>query len=72
MGTLRSPKAKCSAEWMDVAVAVNESFNIKVARLGDNMLRMGETEGENFNLGGLLTTSVLETLYSTQMLLKTK
>lgn len=34
------------AEWMDVAVAYNESFNIKVARFGDNMRSVGVTEGD--------------------------
>lgn len=34
------------AEWMDVAVAYNESFNIKVARFGDNMRNVGVTEGD--------------------------
>ncbi|MGX6979675.1 L-arabinose isomerase [Vagococcus elongatus] len=34
------------AEWMDVAVAFNESFNIKVARFGDNMRNVGVTEGD--------------------------
>lgn len=33
-------------EWMDVAVAYNESFNIKVARFGDNMRNVGVTEGD--------------------------
>lgn len=32
--------------WMDVAVAYNESFNIKVARFGDNMRNVGVTEGD--------------------------
>ncbi|MDT2810901.1 L-arabinose isomerase [Enterococcus asini] len=34
------------AAWMDVAVAYNESFNIKVARFGDNMRNVGVTEGD--------------------------
>ena len=34
------------AEWMDVAVGYNESFNIKVARFGDNMRNVGVTEGD--------------------------
>ncbi len=34
------------AEWMDVAVAYNESFGIKVARFGDNMRNVGVTEGD--------------------------
>lgn len=34
------------AEWMDVAVAYNESFNIRVARFGDNMRNVGVTEGD--------------------------
>lgn len=34
------------AEWMDMAVAYNESFNIKVARFGDNMRNVGVTEGD--------------------------
>ncbi|EJX85365.1 L-arabinose isomerase [Enterococcus faecium] len=33
------------ADWMDVAVAYNESFGIKVARFGDNMRNVGVTEG---------------------------
>ncbi|MDF0480050.1 L-arabinose isomerase [Vagococcus sp. PNs007] len=33
-------------EWMDVAVAYNESFNIRVARFGDNMRNVGVTEGD--------------------------
>ncbi|MGV3162844.1 L-arabinose isomerase [Streptococcus hyovaginalis] len=32
--------------WMDVAVAHNEGFNIKVARFGDNMRNVGVTEGD--------------------------
>ncbi|MDY4761639.1 L-arabinose isomerase [Streptococcus thoraltensis] len=32
--------------WMDVAVAYNEGFNIKVARFGDNMRNVGVTEGD--------------------------
>ncbi|MED5245758.1 MULTISPECIES: L-arabinose isomerase [Priestia] len=34
------------AQWMDVAAAYNESFNIKVARFGDNMRNVGVTEGD--------------------------
>ena len=34
------------AEWMDVAVAYNESFSIKVARFGDNMRNVAVTEGD--------------------------
>ena len=34
------------ADWMDVAVAYNESFQIKVARFGDNMRNVGVTEGD--------------------------
>jgi len=34
------------SEWMDVAVAYNESSNIKVARFGDNMRNVGVTEGD--------------------------
>ena len=34
------------AAWMDVAVAYNESFAIKVARFGDNMRNVGVTEGD--------------------------
>ena len=34
------------ADWMDVAVAYNESFGIKVARFGDNMRNAGVTEGD--------------------------
>nr|WP_309098489.1 hypothetical protein [Fredinandcohnia onubensis] len=34
------------ADWMDVAVAYNESFNIKVARFGDNMRNVGVTKGD--------------------------
>lgn len=34
------------ADWMDVAVAYNESFHIKVARFGDNMRNVGVTEGD--------------------------
>lgn len=33
-------------QWMDVAVGYNESFNIKVARFGDNMRNVGVTEGD--------------------------
>ncbi|WP_206917080.1 L-arabinose isomerase [Alicyclobacillus suci] len=32
--------------WMDVAVAYNESFNIKVARFGDNMRNVAVTDGD--------------------------
>lgn len=34
------------ADWLDVAVAYNESFGIKVARFGDNMRNVGVTEGD--------------------------
>lgn len=34
------------SKWMDVAVAYNESFNIKVARFGDNMRNVAVTEGD--------------------------
>lgn len=34
------------ADCMDVAVAYNESFGIKVARFGDNMRNVGVTEGD--------------------------
>lgn len=34
------------ADWMDVAVAYNESFGIKVARFGENMRNVGVTEGD--------------------------
>ncbi|PQF03624.1 L-arabinose isomerase [Enterococcus faecium] len=34
------------ADWMDIAVAYNESFGIKVARFGDNMRNVGVTEGD--------------------------
>ena len=34
------------SDWMDVAVAYNESFNIKVARFGDNMRHVAVTEGD--------------------------
>ncbi|MCO7124483.1 L-arabinose isomerase [Sporolactobacillus shoreicorticis] len=34
------------ANWMDVAVAYNESFNIKVARFGDNMRNVAVTDGD--------------------------
>ncbi|MDG5473182.1 L-arabinose isomerase [Jeotgalibacillus sp. ET6] len=37
---------KQMADWMDVAAAYNESFNIKVARFGDNMRHVGVTEGD--------------------------
>ncbi|MED4922557.1 L-arabinose isomerase [Weizmannia sp. CD-2023] len=33
-------------QWMDVAVAYNESFNIKVARFGDNMRNVAVTDGD--------------------------
>ncbi|MBC6314789.1 L-arabinose isomerase [Listeria grandensis] len=32
--------------WMDVAVAYEESFTIKIARFGDNMRNVGVTEGD--------------------------
>lgn len=34
------------ADWMNVAVGYNESFNIKVARFGDNMRNVAVTEGD--------------------------
>lgn len=34
------------ADWMDVAIAYNESFNIRVARFGDNMRDVAVTEGD--------------------------
>lgn len=34
------------AAWMDAAVAYKESFNIKVARFGDNMRNVAVTEGD--------------------------
>lgn len=34
------------ADWMNVAVAYNESFKIKVARFGDNMRDVAVTEGD--------------------------
>ncbi|MCM3741374.1 L-arabinose isomerase [Oceanobacillus luteolus] len=33
-------------QWMDVAVAYNESFHIKVARFGDNMRNVAVTDGD--------------------------
>ncbi|RAI80660.1 L-arabinose isomerase [Macrococcoides goetzii] len=33
-------------EWMNVAYAYNESFNIKVARFGDNMRNVAVTDGD--------------------------
>ncbi|HFU3715639.1 L-arabinose isomerase [Streptococcus sp. A34] len=33
-------------QWMDVAVAYNEGFNIKVARFGDNMRNVAVTDGD--------------------------
>ncbi|MFC5630097.1 MULTISPECIES: L-arabinose isomerase [Streptococcus] len=33
-------------QWMDVAVAYNTGFEIKVARFGDNMRNVGVTEGD--------------------------
>jgi L-arabinose isomerase len=33
-------------KWMDVAVGFNESFNIKVARFGDNMRNVAVTDGD--------------------------
>lgn len=33
-------------QWMDVAVAYNESFNIKIARFGDNMRNVAVTDGD--------------------------
>src|SRR5699024_2548797 len=34
------------SRWMDLAVAYGESFNLKVARFGDNMRNVGVTEGD--------------------------
>lgn len=34
------------AQWQDVAVAYNESFNIKVCRFGDTMRNVAVTEGD--------------------------
>lgn len=34
------------ADWMDVAAAYHESFQIKVARFGDNMRHVAVTEGD--------------------------
>jgi|SRR5690554_2823902 len=34
------------SKWMDVAVAYNEGFNIKVARFGDNMRDVAVTDGD--------------------------
>lgn len=34
------------SEWMDAALAYNESSHIKVARFGDNMRNVGVTEGD--------------------------
>ncbi|NUF25322.1 L-arabinose isomerase [Bombilactobacillus mellis] len=34
------------ADWQDVAVAYDESFNLKVARFGDNMRNVAVTEGD--------------------------
>ncbi|NLC33810.1 MAG: L-arabinose isomerase [Erysipelothrix sp.] len=34
------------AKWMDVAVAYNEGFKIKVARFGDNMRNVAVTDGD--------------------------
>ncbi|MDM8099838.1 MULTISPECIES: L-arabinose isomerase [Oceanobacillus] len=42
----RSETQKQIADWMNVAVAFNESFNIKVARFGDNMRNVAVTEGD--------------------------
>lgn len=45
---------------MDVASAYHESFQIKVARFGDNMRHVAVTEGDKIEaqiqLGGLLIT----------------
>ncbi|MES9738354.1 L-arabinose isomerase [Peribacillus frigoritolerans] len=47
VGYWESPEVRRQiAQWMDVAVAYNESFNIKVARFGDNMRNVGVTEGD--------------------------
>jgi L-arabinose isomerase len=42
----RAEVQKQIADWMDVAVAYNESFNIKVVRFVDNMRNVGVTEGD--------------------------
>ncbi len=34
------------AKWMDMSVAYNESFNIKIARFGDNMRNVAVTDGD--------------------------
>lgn len=34
------------SQWMDVAVAYNEGFNIRVARFGDNMRNVAVTDGD--------------------------
>lgn len=47
VGYWKRPEVQAQiAEWMDVAVAYNESFAIKVARFGDNMRNVGVTEGD--------------------------
>lgn len=46
MATGNDLRSKEIADWMDVAVAYNESFGIKVARFGDNMRNVGVTEGD--------------------------
>jgi L-arabinose isomerase len=47
VGYWQHPEVKQQiAEWMDVAVAYNESFNIKVARFGDNMRHVAVTDGD--------------------------
>ena len=55
------------AAWMDVAVAYNESFAIKVARFGDNMRNVGVTEGDKVeaqtNLVGPWITLALVILF---------
>lgn len=47
VGHWNKPEVKTQiSNWMDVAVAYNESFNIKVARFGDNMRDVAVTEGD--------------------------
>ncbi|NMP24308.1 L-arabinose isomerase [Sulfobacillus harzensis] len=47
VGHWRNPEVQHQiAKWMDVAVAYNESFGIKVARFGDNMRHVAVTEGD--------------------------
>src|SRR5699024_9064629 len=47
VGYWNNPEVKKQiAEWMDVAIAYNESFHINVARFGDNMRNVAVTEGD--------------------------